>query len=105
MRAALLLLIVTFVYYIPIFAANLLWDEPLPMTLLKLSSAMHLVLEFVLGFGGAVLVLEQSHHRLAAENDNLATDNLRYRVKAERDALTKRPQSARSLHQHARKIE
>jgi diguanylate cyclase (GGDEF)-like protein len=91
MRSALLLLIVTFVYYIPIFGANVLWNEPLPMTLLKLSSAMHLVLEFLLGFGGAVLVLEQSHHRLAAAYDDLATDNLRYRVKAERDALTKVP--------------
>jgi diguanylate cyclase (GGDEF)-like protein len=58
------------------------------MTVLKLSSAVHLVLEFLLGFGGAVLVLEQSHQRLAIRNDALAADNARFRDQAERDALT-----------------
>ena len=58
------------------------------MTLLKLSSATHLVFEFVLGFGGAVLVLEQSHQGLAVRNDMLTADNARFRGQAERDALT-----------------
>jgi diguanylate cyclase (GGDEF)-like protein len=88
MRTALLLLTVIFLGYLPIFSANLLWNEPLPMTLLKLSSATHLVLEFLLGFGGAVLVLEQSHHGLAVHNDMLTADNAKFRVQAERDALT-----------------
>ena len=88
MRAALLLLTVIFLSYLPIFGANLLWNEPLPLTLLKLSSAVHLVLEFLLGFGGAVLVLEQSHHGLAAHNDALSADYEKFRAQAERDALT-----------------
>lgn len=88
MRIALVLLIVNFLYYIPIFGANLLFNEPLPMTALKLSSAAHLVFEFVLGFGGAVLVLEQSHRSLAMRNRDLLADNHRFRIEAEQDALT-----------------
>jgi diguanylate cyclase (GGDEF)-like protein len=88
MRVALVLLTVIFLGYLPIFGANLLWNEPLPMTLLRLSSALHLVFEFLLGFGGAVLVLEQSHHGLAVRNDMLSADNAKFRVQAERDALT-----------------
>jgi diguanylate cyclase (GGDEF)-like protein len=88
MRVALLLLAVIFLSYLPLFGANLLWNAPLPMILLKLSSATHLVLEFLLGFGGAVLVLEQSHHGLAVRNDMLTADNTKFRAQAERDALT-----------------
>jgi diguanylate cyclase (GGDEF)-like protein len=88
MRVALTLLIVIFVSYVWIFGANLLVSEPLPLTLLKLTSAAHLVLEFLLGFGGTVLVLEQSHHSIAVRNDSLTADNAKFRVEAERDALT-----------------
>jgi diguanylate cyclase (GGDEF)-like protein len=88
MRSALLLLSAIFLGYFPIFLANLLTGAPLPATLLKLSSAIHLVLEFLLGFGGAVLVLEQSHQRLMVRNDTLSADNARFRSQAERDALT-----------------
>lgn len=88
MRVALLLLAIIFLAYLPIFGANLLWGKPLPLTWLKLSSAAHLVLEFLLGFGGAVLVLEQSHQGLAVRNNTLTADNARFRVQAERDALT-----------------
>jgi len=88
MRVALLLLTAIFLGYLPIFIANLATNAPLPMTLLKLSSAMRLVFEFVLGFGGAVLVLEQSHQGLAVRNDLLTADNARFRGQAERDALT-----------------
>ncbi|MGH8230343.1 MAG: diguanylate cyclase domain-containing protein [Steroidobacteraceae bacterium] len=88
MRVALTLLTLIFVWYVPLFGANVLWDVPLPLTALKLSSATHLVLEFMLGFGGAVLVMEQSHHGLAVRNDILTADNDRIRVQAERDALT-----------------
>jgi diguanylate cyclase (GGDEF)-like protein len=88
MRIALTLLTLIFVWYLPLFGANVLWNVPLPLTALKLSSATHLVLEFMLGFGGAVLVMEQSHHGLAVRNDILTADNDRIRVQAERDALT-----------------
>ena len=88
MRSALLLLSAIFLGYFPIFLANLVTGAPLPATLLKLSSATHLVLEFLLGFGGAVLVLEQSHQRLMVRNDTLSADNARFRSQAERDALT-----------------
>jgi diguanylate cyclase (GGDEF)-like protein len=88
MRVALLLLAAIFLGYLPIFIANLATNAPLPMILLKLSSATHLVFEFVLGFGGAVLVLEQSHQGLAMRNDTLTADNARFRGQAERDALT-----------------
>ena len=88
MRIALLLLCAIFLGYFPIFLANLLTGAPLPATLLKLSSATHLVLEFLLGFGGAVLILEQSHQWLAVRNDTLSADNARFRSQAERDALT-----------------
>ncbi len=88
MRLALLLLTLIFLGYLPVFGANLWWNQPLPMTLLRLSSAVHLVFEFLLGFGGAVLVLEQSHHGLALRNDTLSADNARFRFQAERDALT-----------------
>jgi diguanylate cyclase (GGDEF)-like protein len=88
MRSALLLLAAIFLAYVPVFGANVFFDRPLPMTLLRLSSVTHLVLEFLLGFGGAVLVLEQSHQGLAARNSSLALDNERFRIQAERDALT-----------------
>ncbi|HEY4974387.1 MAG TPA: GGDEF domain-containing protein [Steroidobacteraceae bacterium] len=88
MRVALLLLALIFLAYLPIFGSNLLWNHPLPLTLLKLSSATHLVLEFLLGFSGAVVVLEQSHHGLAVRNNMLTADNAKFRVQAERDALT-----------------
>ncbi|HZX92846.1 MAG TPA: GGDEF domain-containing protein [Rudaea sp.] len=88
MRVALILLVITFLYYIPIFGANVLRDEPLPLTLLRVSSAVHLLCEFLLGFGGAVLVLEESHHGLAVRYDDLAVSSAKYRDAAERDALT-----------------
>jgi diguanylate cyclase (GGDEF)-like protein len=88
MQVALALLTVLFVGYLPIFGANLLLHVPLPMTVLKLSSATHLVCEFLLGFGGAVLVLEQSHQGLVIRNDTLTSDNAKFRSRAERDALT-----------------
>ena len=88
MRIALALLFATFLIYVPVFAANLLFDAPLPMLALKLSSAAHLVCEFLLGFGGVVLVLEQSREKLAALYDDLAESHANYRKAAERDALT-----------------
>ena len=88
MRVALILLVITFLYYIPIFGANVLRDDPLPLTLLRVSSAVHLLCEFLLGFGGAVLVLEESHHGLAVRYDDLAVSSAKYRDAAERDALT-----------------
>ena len=88
MRGALILLIVTFLSYIPIFGASVLTNMPLPLTWLKLSSAVHLVSEFLLGFGGAVLVLEENHHGLAVSYDDLAASSAKYRDAAERDALT-----------------
>jgi diguanylate cyclase (GGDEF)-like protein len=75
-------------YYIPIFGANVLRDEPLPLTLLRVSSAVHLLCEFLLGFGGAVLVLEESRHGLAVRYDDLAVSSAKYRDAAEHDALT-----------------
>ena len=86
MRVALILLVITFLYYIPIFGANVLRDEPLPLTLLRVSSAVHLLCEFLLGFGGAVLVLEESHHGLAVRYDDLSVSSAKYRDAAERDA-------------------
>jgi diguanylate cyclase (GGDEF)-like protein len=88
MRVALILLAITFLCYIPIFGANVLRNEPLPLTLLRVSSAVHLLCEFLLGFGGAVLVLEESHHGLAVRYDDLAISSAKYRDAAERDALT-----------------
>ncbi|HSE12437.1 MAG TPA: GGDEF domain-containing protein [Rudaea sp.] len=88
MRVALALLVVAFLSYIPIFGANILLNEPLPLTWLKLSSAVHLVCEFLLGFGGAVLVMEENHRGLAVSYDDLAASSARYRDAAERDALT-----------------
>ncbi|HEY2395763.1 MAG TPA: GGDEF domain-containing protein [Rudaea sp.] len=88
MRIALALLLATFLAYVPVFAANLLFDAPLPLLALKLSSAAHLMCEFLLGFGGVVLVLEQSREKLAALYDDLAESHANYRKAAERDALT-----------------
>jgi diguanylate cyclase (GGDEF)-like protein len=101
MRVALLLLTVIFLGYLPMFGANLFLDQPLPMTLLRLSSATHLVLEFLLGFGGAVLVLEQSRTGLLMHNDILTADNAKFRAQAERDALT----SAYNRHAFFRMLE
>lgn len=88
MRGALALLVVAFLSYIPIFGANLLLSVPLPLTWLKLSSAVQLVCEFLLGFGGAVLVMEENHRGLAVSYDDLAASSAKYRDAAERDALT-----------------
>jgi diguanylate cyclase (GGDEF)-like protein len=87
-RTALTLLSVIFCSYLPIFGANLWWGVPLPLTILKISSAAHLAFEFLLGFGGAVLVLEQSHLGLQGQNEALSSDVVKLRGQAERDALT-----------------
>jgi diguanylate cyclase (GGDEF)-like protein len=87
-RAALLLLVLNFAAYVPIFAMAHWLHAPLPMTFLRLSSAVHLVLEFLLGFGGAVVVLEESRAGLVSRNERLIADSDRLRHWAERDALT-----------------
>ena len=69
---------ILFSAYVPVFAAHVLgW--PLPLVPLVLSSAAHLVLEFLVGFGGAVLVLEQSHSGLATYSAGLVADNRNFR--------------------------
>jgi diguanylate cyclase (GGDEF)-like protein len=87
-RASLAMLTVLFASYLPILGAHLWRQVPLPTTLLALSSAVHLVLEFLLGFGGAVLILEQSYHGALGRNQLLTVDLEQLRGQAERDALT-----------------
>ena len=87
-RVSLLLLTILFSAYVPVFAAHVFLGWPLPLVPLVLSSATHLVLEFLVGFGGAVLVLEQSHSGLATYSAGLVADNRNFRALAERDALT-----------------
>ena len=88
MRAALGLLAILFLAYVPIFGANALLGIPLPMTLLKCSSILHLLLEFQLGFAGALLILEQTNQGLIQQNSSLHFEAAEYRGQAERDALT-----------------
>lgn len=88
MIAALGLLILTFLHYLPVFGWHIATGAPLPLTWLKFTSVAHLLFEFVLGFGGAMVVLERLNQELTHRNCDLAMAGERYRDLAERDPLT-----------------
>lgn len=88
MALSLLLLVVVFAHYVPVFALHLAVGRPLPMAWLQTTSAAHLLFEFALGFGGVMAVLELRNGELRQRNDDLARSGRHYQELARRDPLT-----------------
>jgi diguanylate cyclase (GGDEF)-like protein len=88
MVAALALLALTFAHYLPIFGAHIAFGATLPQGWLALTSAGHLLLEFVLGFGSSMIVLERVNDELRQRNRDLSMASEQFREQAERDHLT-----------------
>jgi diguanylate cyclase (GGDEF)-like protein len=87
-RGSLLVLIFLFVHYVPIFWLVASGRMELPLAYLKITSVAHLVAEFVLGFGGALAVLELTNRNLQTRNRDLRMAGRRLRQLSETDPLT-----------------
>jgi diguanylate cyclase (GGDEF)-like protein len=87
-RASLVALFALFVHYVPIFGMSASGRMSLPMDYLKLTSVAHLILEFALGYGGAMAVMELRNRRLLSHNHDLHRDGERLRKLSETDPLT-----------------
>ena len=88
MVVALVLLVLTFAHYLPLFALHLATGNPLPMAWLRATSAAHLLFEFMLGLGGVMAVLEQLNAELRQRNADLTKSGRHYQELARRDPLT-----------------
>jgi diguanylate cyclase (GGDEF)-like protein len=88
MVTALGLLALTFAHYLPIFAVHIAFGAALPTGWLVLTSLAHLLFEFLLGFGSAMVVLERINADLLQRNRDLAMASEQFREQAERDHLT-----------------
>lgn len=88
MTVSLALLALTFFHYLPIFGWHIATGAPLPMVWLMMTSVAHLLFEFLLGFGGCMVVLEQLNEELVQRNRDLAMASEQFRELAERDPLT-----------------
>lgn len=88
MAAAIALLALIFAHYVPIFAAHIALGTELPMRWLVLTSVAHLLLEFLLGFGSSMVVLERVNEELRQRNRDLSMTSEQFREQAERDPLT-----------------
>lgn len=88
MAVALALLALTFFHYLPLFGAYIALGTDLPIAWLGLTSAAHLLFEFLLGFGSSMVVLERVNEELRLRNRDLALASEQFREQAEHDPLT-----------------
>lgn len=87
-RLSLLVLVGIFVHYVPLFWLAAIGRDELPFEYLKLTSVVHLLAEFALGYGGTLAVLELGNRRLQDRNRSLREDGERLRLLSETDPLT-----------------
>ncbi len=95
LSTALLLLALTYLHYVPVFAVAALDDMTLPVAYQTYASLLDLFLEILLGFGTLTVVMEDVRRELETTNVELMSARDRLEVMARSDPLTE------SLNRHA----
>lgn len=96
MSAALILLTIDFLHYIPVFGARKgLWGITVPSSYLQYTSIFDLILEILLGFGTMMVLLEGVRGEVEAANRQLTTAHDKLELLARMDPLTE------ALNRHA----
>ncbi len=96
MSAALLLLAVDFLHYLPVFGARKgLLGFTVPSGYLKYTSIFDLILEIMLGFATVMVLMETVRRELVAANDELMKAHEKLELMAQMDPLTE------ALNRHA----
>ena len=96
MLAALVLLAIDFLHYVPVFAARKgLWGFTVPAGYLQYTSIFDLILEILLGFGTIMVLLEGVRREVEATNAKLTHAHDQLELTARMDPLTE------ALNRHA----
>lgn len=96
MLAALVLLAIDFLHYVPVFAARKgLWGFTVPPAYLQYTSIVDLILEILLGFGTIMVLLEGVRREVEATNYKLTQAHDQLEMTARMDPLTE------ALNRHA----
>lgn len=96
MSAALILLTLDFLHYVPVFGARKgLWGLTVPAGYLQYTSIFDLILEILLGFGTMMVLLEGVRREVEAANRQLTTAHDKLELLARMDPLTE------ALNRHA----
>jgi diguanylate cyclase (GGDEF)-like protein len=96
MLAALVLLAIDFLHYVPVFAARKgLWGFTVPTAYLQYTSIFDLILEILLGFGTIMVLLEGVRREVEATNQKLTHARDQLELTARMDPLTE------ALNRHA----
>jgi len=96
MSAALILLTIDFLHYVPVFGARKgLWGLTVPVGYLQYTSIFDLVLEILLGFGTIMVLLEGVRSEVEATNRELTSARDKLELMARMDPLTE------ALNRHA----
>ena len=96
MAAALVLLTLDFLHYVPVFAARKgLWGITVPTGYLQYTSIFDLLLEILLGFGTMMVLLEGVRREVEAANRQMTTAHHKLEFMARMDPLTE------ALNRHA----
>jgi diguanylate cyclase (GGDEF)-like protein len=96
MSAALLLLAIGFLHYVPVFAARKgLWGITLPTTYLKYTSVFDLLFEILLGFGTVMVLMESVRNEVQMANRKLLEARDQLELLVQMDPLTE------ALNRHA----
>ena len=96
MAAALILLTIDFLHYLPVFGARKgLWGMTVPAAYLQYTSIFDLILEILLGFGTIMVLLEGVRSEVEATNRQLTSARDKLELMARMDPLTE------ALNRHA----
>lgn len=96
MTAALILLTIDFLHYLPVFGARKgLWGMTVPSEYLQYTSIFDLLLEILLGFGTIMVLLEGVRSEVEATNRQLTSARDKLELMARMDPLTE------ALNRHA----
>jgi diguanylate cyclase (GGDEF)-like protein len=96
MSAALILLTIDFLHYLPVFGARKgLWGITIPGAYLQYTSIFDLILEILLGFGTIMVLLEGVRTEVEATNRELTSARDKLELMARMDPLTE------ALNRHA----
>jgi len=96
MLAALVILAIDFLHYVPVFGARKgLWGYTVPSVYLQYTSIIDLILEILLGFGTIMVLLEAVRSEVEAANHKLTNARDQLELMARMDPLTE------ALNRHA----
>src|ERR1051326_2607716 len=96
MSAALLLLTICFIHYVPVFGARKgLWGITVPATYLQYTSVVDLLFEMLLGFGTVMVLMESVRREVELANRKLTDARDQLELLVQMDPLTE------ALNRHA----